>query len=115
MAEPLNSANMPLGRESTRRDDKVLFKVTREIPLPFLIAALIGFAGQAVALYYNQQSLATQLLTQSSDIKILGTKIDSILDKRNEDIVKDLQRDNRVERATERITNLEDSVKKANK
>lgn len=98
-------------RMGLRVSDNAPFKITREIPLPWLVAGLVAFAGQAIGVYYNQQNLASQLTTQTADIKLLAAKIDTVIDKRNEDTVKTIQRDNRTERNTDRISALEDLVK----
>lgn len=73
---------------------------------------IIAFAGQAIALYYGQQEQAKQLSNQNADIRVLMSKVDSLADKRNDDMVKDIQRDNKVERQGERILLLEDQLKK---
>lgn len=101
---------MPL--EATRKSDSGLpFKVTRELPLTWLIAGIVAIAGQGVALYYGQQNLATQVTLQSADIKVLTSKVDSMIDKRNEDSRADIIRDNKIERLSDKLSSLEDSVK----
>lgn len=56
-------------------DESGNIRVSRIIPIPYLIGGLVAVAGQAVALYYGQQRMSDELRVMQADMKSIGLQL----------------------------------------
>lgn len=90
-----------------RTDDAEPIKITREIPLPWLIACVLAMAGQAVLMWAGQREQAaaiSQLSVQLAEqTKLIGT----LSEKVGVSNIKDVEHDMKLADHERRLQSLE--------
>jgi hypothetical protein len=77
---------------STRASDPPI-KITREIPLPWVLSVVAAIVAQGAVVWFTQKSQGELITQQSESIKALAVELRAVTNDLNTGRVKDLEHD----------------------
>lgn len=95
-----------------RQEDGEPVKITREIPLPWLLSAIGIAILQAGSLYYGQVSQGEKLIAVQSDVSRISAKLDVIVTNQSKADLKDLEHDLKITALQNRIGAIENVLQR---